>query len=279
MGIVASKNKHFRFLDLPPELRNRIYSFATVREGPFYIGEVADGYCSDRWESPKQPALLMVSKQIREESLPIFYGENTFVCHPDVMFPGFQHSNIEVFLDTCEPYLPMITSVGYASTRKLYRTVTNNDDAETWVMAKNAQKDWVLAELRRHEKNTEADEETKEVWRKQLQVQMKAIEDVDYSDPVHLEETDHYIVTASLILASDEVEICLEGDLEDQCVCSLPDGDWEDTIHGQRVAFIKHALKFCNMVLFDRMEQAYQICEECGDACGTIEDVDSIEQW
>ena len=98
----------FRFLDLPPEIRNRIYFFCeslmaslTVYRRPDrYEDEclVGGGNCVVRGEwfcryspisdkscpgdnipLPSQPRITNVCRQIREETLPIFYGANGFV--------------------------------------------------------------------------------------------------------------------------------------------------------------------------------------------------------
>ncbi|KAI5359876.1 hypothetical protein Slin15195_G117360 [Septoria linicola] len=54
-----------RFLDLPPELRNRIYEtyFAEFKT-PLY--------------APSQPPITKVSRQLRAETLAMFYGSSTF---------------------------------------------------------------------------------------------------------------------------------------------------------------------------------------------------------
>ncbi|TKA25879.1 hypothetical protein B0A50_05634 [Salinomyces thailandicus] len=56
-----------RFLDLPPELRNRIYHFALAPDP------------STALVRPAPPALSATSRQVRQETLPIFYGDNCFV--------------------------------------------------------------------------------------------------------------------------------------------------------------------------------------------------------
>ncbi|KAK5127539.1 hypothetical protein LTR85_006879 [Meristemomyces frigidus] len=58
----------FRFFDLPPELRNRIYRFALVENASVRIERT--GYA--------RPPLLRTSRQIRAESLSIYYSENKF---------------------------------------------------------------------------------------------------------------------------------------------------------------------------------------------------------
>jgi hypothetical protein len=98
----------FRFLDLPPEIRNRIYFsteslIATLSDHKQpRNGEeerVADGgncvaigcwFCryspihntsrlGDHIPFPSQPRITRVCRQIREETLPVFYGANGFI--------------------------------------------------------------------------------------------------------------------------------------------------------------------------------------------------------
>ncbi|KAK4503700.1 hypothetical protein PRZ48_004615 [Zasmidium cellare] len=57
----------FRFLDLPPELRNRVYSYAV------FLQSRDIGYF-------RIPPVAQVSKQTRKESLPILFAENNFCC-------------------------------------------------------------------------------------------------------------------------------------------------------------------------------------------------------
>lgn len=70
------------FLDLPPELRIQIYQHVLIRNQPTIIGEAY------RWSLVKhsigrqlaQPSITRASRLIRNESLPIFYGENMFIA-------------------------------------------------------------------------------------------------------------------------------------------------------------------------------------------------------
>jgi hypothetical protein len=71
-----SKNKEkssFRFLDLPPELRNHVYRILLVKPA----GERITLRGADR----AQPSLLRVNKQLRGETASIYYSENTFTFH------------------------------------------------------------------------------------------------------------------------------------------------------------------------------------------------------
>lgn len=73
----------FRFPDLPAELRNKIYrlvladkKFAT----PFYFKSVHGFIRYDKLEPSfeQQPAVTKVSRQIRSEALPLYYGYRKF---------------------------------------------------------------------------------------------------------------------------------------------------------------------------------------------------------
>lgn len=61
--------KVFEFLKLPAEIRNMIYRNVLVRK------------CSVRFFF--QPPITLANKQIRSESLPVFYGNNKFVLSID----------------------------------------------------------------------------------------------------------------------------------------------------------------------------------------------------
>ncbi|KXT05677.1 hypothetical protein AC578_5649 [Pseudocercospora eumusae] len=63
------ETKPFRFLDLPAELRNRIYSYA-------FCGESTPRYSLSKFQ---YPPIALVCKQLRSESLPILFSECHFV--------------------------------------------------------------------------------------------------------------------------------------------------------------------------------------------------------
>lgn len=64
----------FRILDLPPELRNKIYRATLVSEGVIETSITGD----EIKELPSRIALLHVCLQIRSEAYKIFWQENTF---------------------------------------------------------------------------------------------------------------------------------------------------------------------------------------------------------
>lgn len=55
-----------RFLDLPAELRNKIYSYAVLINKPIHLAAAF------------APPITRVSKQLRAEALPVFFAENSF---------------------------------------------------------------------------------------------------------------------------------------------------------------------------------------------------------
>lgn len=70
------KARFSRFVDLPAELRNRIYEFALV--------DVFD-YNEGRRVRPPTPAISFVNHQLRDETLPLFFRgicQNIIVCGP-----------------------------------------------------------------------------------------------------------------------------------------------------------------------------------------------------
>lgn len=75
----ADKHPRFsRFLDLAPELRNRIYEFAIEDLNPTKQSRV----------SPMTPAISRVNRQLRMETLPLFFRETCFtivIWHPFAM--------------------------------------------------------------------------------------------------------------------------------------------------------------------------------------------------
>jgi len=59
------------FLALPAELRNQIYREALVTDMPLSID-------AQQPTSIVEPALMRINRQVRRETLPIYYGENPF---------------------------------------------------------------------------------------------------------------------------------------------------------------------------------------------------------
>ena len=77
-----SKAPRFRLLDLPAEIRDTIFEFALTSEKSV-VAFCLDEYQRDSYQEATQPALTRVNRQIRQESLPIFYSCNDIVLHTD----------------------------------------------------------------------------------------------------------------------------------------------------------------------------------------------------
>ena len=63
------------FMDLPAEMRNRIYELVLVRDRDFIFDNYQRG--DEYVKALQQPPLTRVNNAIRSESLPVFYGFNT----------------------------------------------------------------------------------------------------------------------------------------------------------------------------------------------------------
>lgn len=69
-GQKKPEEKPFRLMDLPKEIRHRIWKLAVVHH-PVCVWP-------DHPKGKEQPDLCMTAKAVREEVLPVFYGENIF---------------------------------------------------------------------------------------------------------------------------------------------------------------------------------------------------------
>lgn len=84
--MMSTSERHNLLLDLPPELRNIIYEYCVTAPDAFEMVSSANPTCPDltRIEKSHMPDLLMVSRQVREGALPIFYSSNDInfsQCH------------------------------------------------------------------------------------------------------------------------------------------------------------------------------------------------------
>lgn len=72
---VVPRKDTFDLHKIPAELRNAIYGHCVVKPEPISISDKAN---------LSQPEITRVCKQLREESFPIFFGQNTFEhMHPN----------------------------------------------------------------------------------------------------------------------------------------------------------------------------------------------------
>lgn len=66
----------FRFLELPAELRNRVYQLVIPKDQNFVIARYMIG--GTQYNCPRPPAIAQVNHQTREEALPIWRSRNIF---------------------------------------------------------------------------------------------------------------------------------------------------------------------------------------------------------
>jgi len=92
-----------RLLELPAEIRDAIYRFALTAEKPVVTFRL-DDYQRDSYEQAVQPALTQVSRQVRQESLPVYFASNTFVLHTE----GSKADDARRWLQCNEWHLPKL---------------------------------------------------------------------------------------------------------------------------------------------------------------------------
>ncbi|KAK3636523.1 hypothetical protein LTR56_014149 [Elasticomyces elasticus] len=110
--------KPFRLLDLPRELRDVIYRYATVEDEHLLLS----GPCTHQdWPKAVQPAITRVNRQLRHEILPMFYTENTFEAHITNFDFGFFLSHMQVI---GPQNLSCIQHVVLSNTRGNYKSKT-----------------------------------------------------------------------------------------------------------------------------------------------------------
>ena len=107
----------FRLLDLPQEIRDLIYEFA-LTSIKSVVAFRLDEYQRPSYQEAIQPPLTRSSRQIRRESLPVFYDCNDIVLHTE----GSKMQDTQRWLNCIEPRLPMLNRI---SLWVRYVTLTN----------------------------------------------------------------------------------------------------------------------------------------------------------
>ncbi|KAK5687711.1 hypothetical protein LTS10_001851 [Elasticomyces elasticus] len=91
-GIVQRKNarkegvRPLKFLELPAEIRNVIYEHTVKVQSKIFGDSITVGNMSMTCDCARQPPITRVSRQVREETLAMFYSINHFVIQADCIF-------------------------------------------------------------------------------------------------------------------------------------------------------------------------------------------------
>lgn len=83
MSFFASKPPRSRLLDLPAEIREHIFTFVVVPDKKTMVTFCLDRFQKESYEEASQPPITRVSRQVRRETVPLFYECNEFVIHTD----------------------------------------------------------------------------------------------------------------------------------------------------------------------------------------------------
>lgn len=105
-ALSSSKPPRSRLLDLPAELRTYIFELSVVSGKPLVTFRL-DRYQQDTLQEATQPALTRASKQLRSESLLLFYSCNTFIQHTE----GIKAEQGHRWAQCNEVYLTELTSI------------------------------------------------------------------------------------------------------------------------------------------------------------------------
>lgn len=110
-----------RLLELPAEIRDLIFEFALTSDVPIVAFRL-DDYQRDSYVEATQPPLTRVSRQIRAESLSMFYSSNEIVLHTEEK----KAKDTQRWLACIEPHLPLLEQL---SLWLRYVTLTNDRHA------------------------------------------------------------------------------------------------------------------------------------------------------
>ncbi|KAG9852794.1 hypothetical protein KCU68_g3481, partial [Aureobasidium melanogenum] len=154
-----SDSQHpFRLMDLPVEIRLRIYSMA--------IGDRQDLTISD-YRNVAEPALLQTNRQIRSEATPVFYGSKSFRFELQMPTDATYHTSLHLFK---APELAWLQLIGPDRIKDLRHVSFYNRDYSiridltsrsysTWSISSTEKsmkcpfkggKEWTLLQMRNH---------------------------------------------------------------------------------------------------------------------------------
>ncbi|KAH6643684.1 hypothetical protein C7974DRAFT_299409 [Boeremia exigua] len=103
----APQKRHKGFTDLPPELRNKVYRYAFVRDRNFQIPACKPWGSGDICQSGQ---FLSTCKLVHNEGCSILYGENTFAFerHESTRGTFYEHKPKEIGYQDALQFLKMI---------------------------------------------------------------------------------------------------------------------------------------------------------------------------
>lgn len=104
--LARTRSQRSTLMSLPLELRQSIFSYALTSDKPLVTFHL-DEYQREVYEEASQPALLSVSKQVRAESLLLYYQSNHFIFHSE----GKKADDAEQWLQYALPYLHRLGSI------------------------------------------------------------------------------------------------------------------------------------------------------------------------
>lgn len=154
-----SDSQHpFRFMNLPVEIRLRIYSMA--------IGDHQDLTISD-YRDVAEPALLQTNRHIRSEATPIFYGSKSFRFELQTPNDTTDHTSLHSFKASELAWLQLIGpdriktlrhvsfykcgyNVRIDLTNRLYSTWSISSTKKNMKCSFKSAKEWTLPQMRKH---------------------------------------------------------------------------------------------------------------------------------
>ena len=101
-----TKRTRCHLLELPAELRTYIFELALISDKTLVTFHL-DKYQQDTLQEATQPSLTRVSRQLRSESLLLFYSCNTFILHTE----GAKAEQGHKWAQCSESYLKELTNI------------------------------------------------------------------------------------------------------------------------------------------------------------------------
>lgn len=105
--------RQFRFMDLPAELRLRVYEFTLGERLEYDMARPRNG------EGMVKPALLRVSRQIRQEASQTFFRQNCFVIRSNADRTSDRSESDSIPLESTNRWLESLSSADLADMRSI----------------------------------------------------------------------------------------------------------------------------------------------------------------